>query len=141
VADGNSSSNAKLYRNDGGRFTEISKAAGILDEGYGLGIGVSDINNDGWPDIYVTKDFAFDDVLYINNKNGTFSESLGKYVRHSSQFSMGCDVADYNNDGFTDIVTVDMMPDDNKRQKLMNIAMNNDRFNYALSLGHMPHIP
>ncbi|HZH96443.1 MAG TPA: VCBS repeat-containing protein [Flavisolibacter sp.] len=138
VADGNSSSNAKLYRNDGGRFTEISKAAGILDEGYGLGIGVSDINNDGWPDIYVTKDFAFDDVLYINNKNGTFSESLGKYVRHSSQFSMGCDVADYNNDGFTDIVTVDMMPDDNKRQKLMNIAMNNDRFNYALSLGHMP---
>ena len=138
VTDGSSTSNAKLYRNDGEHFTEISKAAGILDEGYGLGVSISDINGDGWPDIYVTKDFAFDDAFYINNKNGTFSESLSKYVQHSSQFSMGCDVADYNNDGLTDIVTVDMMPDDNKRQKLMNIAMNNDRFNYALSLGHMP---
>ena len=138
VTNGSSTSNAKLYRNDGEHFTEISKAAGILDEGYGLGVSISDINGDGWPDIYVTKDFAFDDALYINNKNGTFSESLDKYVQHSSQFSMGCDVADYNNDGFTDIATVDMMPDDNKRQKLMNIAMNNDRFNYALSLGHLP---
>jgi len=138
VTDGSSTSNAKLYRNNGGHFTEISKTAGILEEGYGLGVSISDINGDGWPDIYVTKDFAFDDALYINNKNGTFTESLTKYVQHSSQFSMGCDVADYNNDGLTDIVTVDMMPDDNKRQKLMNIAMNNDRFNYALSLGHMP---
>ena len=138
VTDGSSASNAKLYRNDGEHFTEISKSAGILDEGYGLGVSISDINGDGWPDIYVTKDFAFDDALYISNKNGTFSESLGSYVKHSSQFSMGSDVADYNNDGFTDIVTVDMMPDDNKRQKLMNIAMNNDRFNYALSLGHLP---
>ena len=138
VADGSSPSNAKLYRNDGGHFTEISKAAGILDEGYGLGLGISDINSDGWPDIYVSRDFAFDDALYINNKNGSFTESLGNYLQHTSEFSMGCDVADYNNDGYTDIVTADMLPDDNKRQKLMNIAMNNDRFNYALSLGHLP---
>jgi hypothetical protein len=138
IRDGNSSSNARLYRNDGGHFTETAKSAGITDEGYGLGVCVSDVNKDGWPDVYVAKDFAYEDVLYINNRNGTFTESLGRYAQHASQFSMGCDIADYNNDTYPDIVTVDMLPDDNKRQKLMNIAMNNDRFNYALSLGHMP---
>ncbi|HVG16270.1 MAG TPA: VCBS repeat-containing protein, partial [Chitinophagaceae bacterium] len=136
--DGSSTSNARLYRNDTGHFKEVSKISGILDEGYGLGVSISDINADGWPDVYVTKDFAYDDALYINNRNGTFSERIAEYMQHTSQFSMGCDVADYNNDGFTDVATGDMMPDDNKRQKLMNIAMNNDRFNYALSLGYMP---
>ncbi len=136
--NGNSSSNAKLYRNDNGHFTELSKAAGILSEGYSLGVVVSDINKDGWPDVYLAKDFTYDDALYINNKNGTFTESIRKYVQHTSRFSMGCDIADYNNDTFPDIFTADMMPDDNERQKLMNIAMNNDRFNYALSLGYLP---
>ena len=136
--DGNSASNAKLYRNDNGHFTEVSKSAGFLSEGYSLGVVVSDINKDGWPDVYFSKDFTYDDALYINNKNGTFTESLRKYVQHTSRFSMGCDVADYNNDTYPDIFTADMMPDDNERQKLMNIAMNNDRFNFALSLGYLP---
>ncbi|MBA4167880.1 MAG: VCBS repeat-containing protein, partial [Chitinophagaceae bacterium] len=128
----------RLFRNDNGHFTEISAAAGIKDDGYGLGICVSDINNDGWPDIYISKDFIFDDALYINNKNGTFTESLKQYVSHTSRFAMGCDVADFNNDLYPDIVTVDMLPDSNYRQKMMNTAMNNDRFNYALSLGYLP---
>jgi len=136
--DGNSSSNAKLYRNDNGLFTEVSKSAGFLSEGYSLGVVVSDINKDGWPDVYFSKDFTYDDALYINNKNGAFTESIKKYVQHTSRFSMGCDIADYNNDTYPDIFTADMMPDDNERQKLMNIAMNNDRFNYALSLGYLP---
>ena len=132
------SSRSKLFRNDYGKFVDISAMAGINEEGFGLGISVSDINQDGWSDIYITKDFIFDDALYINNKNGTFTESLHKYIKHTSQFSMGCDISDFNNDAYPDIITVDMLPDDNKRQKLMNIAMNNDRFNYALSLGYMP---
>jgi hypothetical protein len=136
--DGSSSSNAKLYKNTGGSFSEVSGQAGILDEGYGLGVCISDLNGDSWPDIYIAKDFVYDDALYINNRNGTFTESITAYLRHTSQFSMGCDVADFNNDSYPDIVTVDMLPNDNKRQKLMNIAMNNDRFNYALSLGYLP---
>jgi hypothetical protein len=138
VRDASSSSNARLYRNDRGHFIENSKTSGLLEDGYALSTNICDINKDGWPDIYIAKDFVFDDVLYINNKNGTFTESIGKYIAHTSQFSMGCDVADYNNDGYPDIVTVDMLPDDNKRQKLMNIAMNNDRFNLTLELGYMP---
>jgi hypothetical protein len=138
VRDGSSSSNAKLYRNEGARFTEVSKVAGLVEEGYGLSANICDINNDGWPDIYIAKDFVYDDALYINNKNGTFTESIHQYLAHTSQFSMGSDIADYNNDGHPDIVTVDMLPDDNKRQKLMNVAMNNDRFNTILQLGYMP---
>ncbi len=138
LTDGSASSNARLYRNQGNYFTEISKTAGILEEGYGLSANICDINNDGWQDIYIAKDFVYDDALYINNKNGTFTESIQKYLTHTSQFSMGSDMADYNNDGYADIITVDMLPDDNKRQKLMNTAMNNDRFNYILRLGYMP---
>jgi len=138
VSNGTSSSNAKLYRNDGGHFTDVTKISGLLDQGYGLSVCISDINNDGWPDFYMTKDFVYDDVLYINNQDGTFKESIDQYLVHTSQFSMGSDIADFNNDSYPDIITVDMLPDDNKRQKLMNIAMNNDRFNYILQLGYMP---
>ncbi len=112
--------------------------AGLKEKGYGLGICISDINQDGWPDIYITNDFSFDDALYINNKNGTFTESLKKYIQHTSRFSMGCDIADYNNDSYPDILTLDMLPDSSYRQKMMNGAMNNDRFNYSLSLGYTP---
>jgi len=129
---------ARLYRNDNGHFTDISKLAGITDKGYGLGICISDINLDGWPDIYISNDFSFDDVLYINNHDGTFTESLSKYIRHTSRFSMGVDIADYNNDSYPDILTLDMLPETNERQKMMNQAMNNDRFNYSLSLGYSP---
>ena len=127
-----------LYRNDNGHFTEVSTVAGLKEKGYGLGICISDINQDGWPDIYITNDFSFDDALYINNKNGTFTESLQTYIQHTSRFSMGCDIADYNNDTYPDILTLDMFPDSSYRQKMMNGAMNNDRFNYSLSLGYTP---
>ena len=132
---------ARLYRNDNGHFTNVSTLAGITEKGYGLGICISDINQDGWPDIYITNDFSFDDVLYINNRDGSFTESLNKYVRHTSRFSMGCDIADYNNDSYPDIVSLDMLPDTDPRQKMMNMAMNNDRFNYSLSLGYAPQYP
>ncbi len=131
----------KLYRNDNGHFTDVSVLAGLTEKGYGLGICISDINQDGWPDIYITDDFSYDDALYINNGNGTFTESLKKYIQHTSRFSMGCDIADYNNDSYPDILTLDMLPDSNRRQKMMNTAMNNDRFNYSLSLGYTPQYP
>jgi hypothetical protein len=131
-------SKAKLFRNDKGYFTDVTAGTGFNEDGYTLGVSISDINKDGWPDVYMAKDFVFDDALYINNKNGTFTESIKQCLQHTARFSMGCDVADFNNDALPDILTVDMMPDDNQRQKLMNIAMNNERFNLTLALGYMP---
>ncbi|WP_377482883.1 VCBS repeat-containing protein [Pontibacter toksunensis] len=129
----------KLYRNNGnGTFTNVADEAGIVKEGYGLGVGVGDVNQDGWPDIYVTNDFIYDDLLYINNQNGTFTESIRKYMKHTSHFSMGTDMADFNNDGLPDIISVDMMPDDSRRQKLMNGVKNYDEFQLALQRGYMP---
>jgi len=139
TTDGSAASNDKLYRNDGnGHFTDVTIQAGITTEGFGLGVGISDINADGWPDVYVANDFAYDDLIYINNRNGTFTEQAKKYLRHTSRFSMGCDIADFNNDFFPDILTVDMMPDDNKRQKLMGTATTNNLFNYSLQNGYLP---
>ncbi len=136
--DGASSSANILYRNDNGSFSNVSKQTGILEDGYSLSVALSDINQDGWIDIYVTNDFVFDDVLYLNNRNGTFTERIKEYIKHTSRFSMGCDIADFNNDSYPDIISADMLPDDNSRQKLMNIAMSNDRFNLTLDLGYMP---
>lgn len=104
----------KLLRNDNGVFTDISEEANIQSTviGYGLGIAVSDINLDGWPDIYIGNDFHENDYLYINQKDGTFKEALNDQIRHTSRFSMGIDMADINNDGFTDIISLDMAPDD-----------------------------
>ncbi|MBS1744670.1 MAG: VCBS repeat-containing protein [Bacteroidetes bacterium] len=113
----------KLYRNDWDPvlkhpvFTDVSNQAGITEHGYGLGINIVDINYDGWKDIYVTNDFFGSDHLWINNKNGTFSDEIGKYFKHTSQNAMGNDVADINNDGLPDVVAVDMNPEDNMRRK------------------------
>ncbi len=113
----------KLYRNNGSDslghpwFTDVSKQAGIHDEGYGLGIGIADLNNDGWKDIYVTNDFYGSDLLYINNHNGTFSNRAKECFKHTSQNAMGNDIADINNDGLADIIAVDMNPEDNYRKK------------------------
>src|SRR5258706_3120869 len=98
----------KLFRNDKGLFTDVSEAAGITGgmANYGLGIGVSEINNDGWQDVYVTNDYAENDHIYINNKNGTFSDSVHTMLDHMSNFSMGVDIADFNNDGLPDICTL-----------------------------------
>lgn len=106
----------KLFRNDNGKFVDISAAAGIFGgaNGYGLGIAVSDFNLDGFPDIYICNDFHEDDYYYLNNGNGTFTESLKKHFGHTSRFSMGVDAADINHDGFPDIMTLDMLPEDEK---------------------------
>ncbi len=104
----------KLLRNDGGQFTDVSEEAGIYGgiNGYGLGITISDFNTDGLPDIFVGNDFHEDDYLYINNGDGTFSENLRQQMTHTSRFSMGCDAADINHDGYPDLISLDMLPAD-----------------------------
>jgi len=106
----------KLMRNDGEKFTDVSEEAGIFGgvNGYGLGIAISDFDQDGWPDIYVGNDFHEDDYYYINNQDGTFTESLKKYFGHTSRFSMGIDIADINHDGYPDMMSLDMLPEDEK---------------------------
>jgi len=104
----------RIYRNDGNRFTDVTKETGINSSAisYGLGIAAADINLDGWPDLYVGNDFHENDYLYINQKNGTFKEESNQQLMHTSQFSMGVDVADVNNDGYPEIISMDMLPSD-----------------------------
>ncbi len=106
----------KLMRNDNGRFTEVSEEAGIYGgiNGYGLGIAISDFNLDGYPDIFVGNDFHEDDYYYLNNGDGTFTESLKQHFGHTSRFSMGNDIADINHDGLPDIISLDMLPEDER---------------------------
>ena len=121
--DHDSLSGGRLFRNDevNGRhvFHDVTQEAGIYNSqiGYGLGVNICDINNDGLPDIYVSNDFHENDYLYINNGNGTFSERLTDFIAHTSRSSMGNDVADINNDGLLDIMVLDMLPDDQKIRK------------------------
>ncbi|MEJ2319305.1 MAG: VCBS repeat-containing protein [Gemmatimonadales bacterium] len=109
----------KLYRNDGGRFVDVSDAAGIFGSeiGFGLGVAISDLNRDGWPDIYVSNDFFEEDYLYINDGDGTFTQSIAQQMPYVSLSSMGLDIADVNNDGWTDVYVADMLPDDEYRYK------------------------
>ncbi len=111
----------KLLRNDGGHFTDVSEAAGIIGNplGFGLSAVVSDITLDGWPDLYVANDYIEDDYLYINRQDGTFAESIREYLDHTSYSSMGVDIADINHDGRPDIVSLDMLAEDNYRQKIL----------------------
>ena len=109
----------QLYRNGcDGTFTNVSVAAGILREtGYGLGVAVGDVNGDAWPDIYVSNDVVANDVLYVNNRNGTFSNRAAQSLKHASFAGMGVDVADFNNDGWPDVLQVDMLPRSLERRK------------------------
>lgn len=127
----------KLYKNEQGRFVDVSQQAGIAGNPltFGLGIVVADVNNDDYLDIYVTNDYTEQDYLYINNQNGTFSDQLPHQMGHSSQFSMGADAADINNDGYTDLFTLDMLPEDNKRQKLLKGPENYDMYQMRVQHG------
>lgn len=143
----NPASASRLYRNDmspstgGGlgeaHFTDVSEQAGITSNvlTFGLGVAISDFNNDGWPDVSVSNDFNEPDYFFINNRNGTFTEQLSKSMDQVSLFSMGSDAADYNNDGLVDLVTLDMMPEDNKTIKMHSGAENFDKFQYLFTQG------
>jgi enediyne biosynthesis protein E4 len=141
--DGGGKSVDKLYRNDGApgalpHFTDVSAQAGILTEGWGLGIVVSDINLDGRPDIYVANDFLSNDHLYTNNGDGTFTNTIATALRHQEYNGMGADIGDINNDGLQDILVVDMMPEDNMRQKTMFSGTGYDKFQQNLRMRYQP---
>jgi hypothetical protein len=127
----------KLYENRDGHFVDVSQKAGLRQSPltYGLGIAIADINKDGWPDIYVTNDYNEPDYLYINNHDGTFTDWADSCFRHLAQFSMGVDIADINNDGLPDILNLDMLPEDNRRQKLLQLQENYESFQLMTSQG------
>jgi len=124
----------RFFENVDNKFYSITKNAGIYSSqlGYGLGVGVSDLNNDGWPDLYISNDFSENDYLYLNNKNKGFTEVINPSVQHTSRFSMGNDLADYNNDGYIDIVSLDMLPED---EVVLKKSAGEDAYNtYKLKL-------
>jgi len=162
VKDGSNSSTGKLLRNDWNGslhhpvFTDVSKQAGIQTEGYGNQASITDINLDGWKDIYVSNDYLSNDLLWINNRNGTFSEMLSSAFKHTSNSAMGNDVGDINNDGLMDFITLDMNPEDNYRKKMMlppasyQFFQNSEQFGYnyqyirntlQLNQGFRPDMP
>ncbi|RDC65130.1 VCBS repeat-containing protein [Adhaeribacter pallidiroseus] len=120
------------------KFKNVSERAGIYGAamGYGLGIVVADFNHDGWDDIYVSNDFHEDDYYYLNNGNGTFTESVKNHFQHLSRFSMGCDAADINNDGYPDMMTLDMYPEDEKIEKSSLGEDSYDIYQYKLQYGY-----
>jgi len=132
----------RLYRNDkveGGRvFRDITRRAGIYSSqiGYGLGVNICDINNDGFPDIYISNDFHENDYLYINNRNGTFSERLTEMLAHTSRSSMGNDVGDFNNDGLLDVMVLDMLPDEENILKQSGGEDEKELFELKLNYGY-----
>ncbi|MCX8472571.1 MAG: VCBS repeat-containing protein [Sediminibacterium sp.] len=127
----------QLYENIGNKFTNVTNYAGIIANplGYGLGLAISDLDKDGYPDIYVSNDYVEEDYLYLNNKNKTFTESLKSKLGHISNFSMGIDVADIDNDGWNEIFTLDMLPETNERQKLLYTPDNYELYNNMLQNG------
>ncbi|HEY0742430.1 MAG TPA: VCBS repeat-containing protein [Chryseosolibacter sp.] len=137
ITDGTTNADVLLRNNGDGSFANVSQQAGILDEGYGLGVAIADINQDGWQDIYVSNDYITNDLMYINNGDGTFTNDIDKCIKHQSMFSMGNDIADFNNDGYPDIITLDMLPEGNLRRKTViggtgySSYINNERYGYA----------
>ncbi|AYB29177.1 VCBS repeat-containing protein [Chryseolinea soli] len=138
IDNGRGASVDKLLQNQDGKFVDVSQASGILHDGFGLGLAVHDLNGDGWEDILVSNDFLANDHLYINNHDGTFTESARKYFRHHSQFSMGNDVSDFNNDGLPDVMVVDMLPADAVQRKKMAGPANPNTFEAMTRAGYHP---
>jgi len=136
----NQQTGVRLFRNTGNKFEDVTGESGILNTSlsFGLGVSVSDINNDNWPDIYISNDYMAADYLYINNRNGTFTDRTGETLNYTSQFSMGNDIADFNNDGWNDIYTLDMVPEDNHRQKLLSSIDNYEFFELRNKVGLHP---
>ena len=128
----------RLFRNDNGHFRDVTATSGIINNAlnFGLSVTVADINQDGWPDLYTSSDYTEVDCYYVNNRDGTFTESLRQSFAHISKFSMGADVADFNNDGRPDVLTLDMLPEDNHRQKLLKGADMYDQYHLLLDSGY-----
>ena len=118
----------KLYRNDHLTFTDVTEEAGLKTFGLSLSCTVGDLNKDGWPDLYVSNDFSTPDYLFINNKNGTFTEEVKRLTKNTSFYGMGADIADFNNDELLDILQVDMTANVNRRSKANMASMNPDLF-------------
>ncbi|WP_304236143.1 VCBS repeat-containing protein [Jiulongibacter sediminis] len=137
--NGEASSTDKLFRNNGdGTFSDVSREAGILIEGYSLGVNTSDFNHDGWVDVFVSNDFSTNDLLYINNGDGTFTNQAKSFFKHTSFASMGNDAGDINNDGLQDLVVVDMYPEDNYREKTLIPGMSYNTFQNMINQGYEP---
>jgi hypothetical protein len=128
----------KLFRNDGETFTDVSEEAGIYGSviGFGLGITIGDVNRDGWMDIFISNDFFERDYLYINNQDGTFTESLTEYMRSTSAASMGADIADINNNGYLDIFVTEMLPEPPQRLKQITTFESWDKFQFNVQHGY-----
>lgn len=126
----------QLYRNDNGKFTDVSLEAGINNRAYGLSTLIYDFNHDGYPDIYVSNDYIDDQMIYINSGRGTFTDQSRAFLRHSSLNSMGTDLGDLNNDGLEDIVSLDMLAESLQRQKQLESNMRPDRYNTMIRLGY-----
>jgi hypothetical protein len=126
----------RLYRNDGGRFTDVSQAAGIWNLCYGLSVSVSDLNRDGFLDVYVGTDFHHSDIFYLNNRNGTFSNRLGEFFKHTSRHTMGSDLTDFDNDGLVDLLALDMLPDNNRHLKTSGVTQTLSLYTTTIQNGY-----
>ncbi|MDC7995979.1 VCBS repeat-containing protein [Altibacter sp. HG106] len=139
LSDNLARSSGHLYENQKGTFVDISKKAGVMQASFGLGVTVSDINNDGWPDIYVANDYYAPDALFINNGDKTFRNETKSYLNQVSFFGMGVDIADINNDKLQDIFVLDMASTDHIRSKTLMASMDADRFSLLVDEMEMPH--
>src|SRR5687768_12184388 len=133
----------RFYRNDGppqpggkGGYKDVSKEAGVWNFGYGLSVSIEDFNSDGWMDVYVANDFIQPDLLYINNRNGTFTNRIHEYFNHSSQHTMGTDLSDFNNDGLFDVFAVDMLSQTNYRRKTVLSTNSQNKYTTLITHGY-----
>lgn len=126
----------RLYQNNNGKFTDVSDEAGIWNHAYGLGLSIGDVNNDGWPDIYISNDYDLGDQFWVNQKDGTFKDEVTFRVKHTSNSGMGTDMADFNNDGSLDIIQTDMAYSDHVRSKTNMASMSTRRFRSLVATGH-----